>query len=398
MITTFYPPWSFGGDAVYVWQLSNELALRGHHVTVIHCIDSYEMLTGRAPDTGYESHQNVEVHGLKSKYGFLSPLATQQTGYPFFKSERIEEILDNGFDIIHFHNLSLIGGPGLIQYGRGIKLYTTHEYWLLCPTHVLMRFGRVPCVEPHCFLCQLVQKRPPQLWRYTGLMEESLNRLDAVISPSLFGKKLHEKKGLGVPIYHIPNFITEYKYSADPGGGQDMAILKEPFFLYAGRIEKLKGVHNLIPVFKRYTKAKLVIAGKGDYEDYIRRLAQGSPNIEMTGYVTQAELRNLYKRAAALIVPSINYEISPLVIFEAFREKTPVIANNIGGLPEIIEESGGGFVSGSEDELVSAMDRIIDEPSLRKELGAMGYECYHKKWSAESHLKAYFYLIESLRP
>ncbi len=397
MITTFYPPRSFGGDAVYVWQLSNELARRGHHVTVIHCIDSYGIMAGKEPGAVYENHPNVELYGLKSKYGFLSPLATQQTGYPFFKSGRIKEILNKGFDVIHFHNISLVGGPKVIEYGEGIKLYTMHEYWLLCPTHVLMRFNRATCEKPHCFVCQLVQKRPPQLWRYSGLMENSLSKLDAIISPSMFSKKLHEKKGLGVPIYHIPNFIPEDYYSTERGGGYDISFPKEPFFLYAGRIEKLKGVQNLIPVFSRYKKARLVIAGKGGYENEMRELSRGIENIDLIGHLSPHELRKLYKTATALIVPSINYEISPLVVFEAFREKTPVIVNNIGGLPELMEESGGGFVYDSERELVSVMDRLLSEPSLREELGVMGYECYLRMWSAEPHLKSYLALIDSIK-
>ncbi len=396
MITTFYPPWSFGGDAIYVWQLANELARRGHHVTVIHCIDSYEMLAGGEPDAVYENHPNVDVCGLKSKYGFLSPLATQQTGYPFFKSGRIKEILDRGFDVIHFHNISLVGGPKVIEYGEGVKLYTTHEYWLVCPTHVLMRFDRAPCEKPHCLMCQLVHARPPQLWRYTGLIDKSLDHLDAIISPSMFSKKLYETKGLKVPIHHIPNFIPEDNYSTGRGGKYDITVPEEPFFLYVGRIEKLKGIQNLIPLFRKYKKARLVIAGKGEYEGDIRRLALGSLNIDMTGYVPPAGLRNIYKKAVALIVPSINYEISTLVVFEAFREKTPVIVNNIGGLPELVVESGGGFVYNSENEIVSAMDRLIDEPSLREELGTRGYECYIRKWNAESHLKSYFELIGKL--
>jgi len=44
MITTFYPPYSFGGDAIFVERLSSELARRGHHVEVIHCEDSYRLL------------------------------------------------------------------------------------------------------------------------------------------------------------------------------------------------------------------------------------------------------------------------------------------------------------------------------------------------------------------
>jgi hypothetical protein len=47
MITTFYPPYNFGGDGIFVRQLSNELALRGHRVDVIHCIDAYRALSHR---------------------------------------------------------------------------------------------------------------------------------------------------------------------------------------------------------------------------------------------------------------------------------------------------------------------------------------------------------------
>ncbi|MGE5445626.1 MAG: glycosyltransferase, partial [Ignavibacteriales bacterium] len=137
MITTFYPPYNFGGDGIFVHQLSNELAKRGHHVEVIHCIDSYRLLARQEPTKTYDDHPNVTVHGLKSRFGFLSTLATQQMGYPFFKSAQIQRILKRGFDIIHYHNISLVGGPKILEYGHGIKLYTMHEYWLVCPTHVL---------------------------------------------------------------------------------------------------------------------------------------------------------------------------------------------------------------------------------------------------------------------
>ena len=49
MVTTFYPPYAFGGDGVFVQQLSNELAKRGHQVEVIHCRDAYNLLTDRTP-------------------------------------------------------------------------------------------------------------------------------------------------------------------------------------------------------------------------------------------------------------------------------------------------------------------------------------------------------------
>jgi hypothetical protein len=83
MITTFYPPYNFGGDGIFVKRLANELAQRGHQVEVIHCIDAYHLLSSQESQGSYPDHPNVTVHGLKSRFGFLSPLATYLTG--FFK-------------------------------------------------------------------------------------------------------------------------------------------------------------------------------------------------------------------------------------------------------------------------------------------------------------------------
>jgi hypothetical protein len=101
MITTFYPPYNFGGDGVLVQRLSTELARRGHRVDVIH-IDSYR-LAAPLPTDGYRDHPNVIVHGVQSGWGALSPLATQQSGLP------------------------VVGGPKILEYGDAVKLYTLHD-------------------------------------------------------------------------------------------------------------------------------------------------------------------------------------------------------------------------------------------------------------------------------
>ena len=49
MVTTFYPPYHFGGEAMYLYHLTNELARRGHEVTVVHCVDSFNVLTSAPP-------------------------------------------------------------------------------------------------------------------------------------------------------------------------------------------------------------------------------------------------------------------------------------------------------------------------------------------------------------
>jgi len=396
MITTFYPPYNFGGDGIFVRQLSNELAKRGHHVDVIHCIDAYRLLAHQEPTKTYDDHPNVTVHGLRSRLGFLSPLATQQTGYPFFKSASIRRILEKGFDVIHYHNISLIGGPKILEYGQGIKLYTMHEYWLICPTHVLYRFNRAPCTRPHCFLCSLTYKRPPQWWRYFGLLETTVKNVDAFITLSHFSKDMHYQMGLNVPIMNLPPFVPSAEDVLSTPEKQFEETLQEPYFLFVGRLEKLKGLQTLIPIFRHYRKAQLLIAGTGNYEPELQQLANGSANIRFLGFLPQQQLQLLYRQAVAVIVPSLCFEIVPLVVIESFREKTPVVLRNLGGMPEIIEASGGGFVYNTEEELVAVMDRLLAEPSYRQKLGLRGYQAYQQKWTPEAHLKLYFALIHEI--
>ena len=395
MITTFYPPYNFGGDGIFVHRLSNELACRGHHVEVIHCIDAYHLLARQEPAKSYENHPNVTVHGLKSPFGFLSPLATQQAGYPFFKSTSIKQILEKGFDVIHYHNISLIGGPKILEYGTGIKLYTMHEYWLVCPTHVLFRFNRAACTQRHCFTCGLTYKRPPQWWRQGSMMQSAIQHIDAFIAPSRFSKEIHHRMGVNARIVHVPHFV--------PGAGNGAALPlrrneaeQKPYFLFVGRLEKIKGLQTLIPVFRDYKKAQLWIAGEGTYGTHLDHLAQGSGNIRFLGHRTKDELQILYRDATALIVPSLSFEVFALVILEAFMQQTPVIVRNIGGMPEIIQESGGGFAYDTDQQLLMAMDELLRDAVYRNRLGANGYRALKQKWTADAHLKSYLALIDEI--
>jgi len=396
MITTFYPPYNFGGDGVFVHQLSNELARRGHRVDVIHCIDAYRLLSGQRPNATYDNHPNVTVHGLKSPFGLLSPVATQQTGFPFFKSARIRQILAKGFDVIHYHNISLVGGPKILEYGQGIKLYTMHEYWLVCPTHVLFRFNRAVCTRRHCFTCGLTYKRPPQWWRYSGLIQTAVQHVDAFIAPSRFSKEIHHRMGFNAPIVHMPLFVPANDQRSPQFEQPESGECQRPYFLFVGRLEKLKGLQTLIPVFHRYRKAQLWVAGTGNYESTLRRMAEHSDNVRFLGHVSGQQLQSLYRRSLALIVPSICYDAAPLVAIEAFRECTPAVVRNLGGMPEIIQESGGGFIYDTEEKLVGAMDKLLQDPLCRRQLGLNGYNAYREKWTADAHLKSYFALIDEI--
>jgi glycosyltransferase involved in cell wall biosynthesis len=396
MITTFYPPYSFGGDAVYIYRLVNELARRGHMVDVIHDEDSFLLLQPSGANGDFPNHRNVTLHRLKSPAGFLSPLLTQQTGVPFLKEKTIRSILSSeNYDVIHYHNMSLIGIAAL-QYGDAIKFYTTHEHWLICPMHVLWKYDREVCTERSCLRCQLHGKRPPQMWRYFGLMERMLRNVDMFISPSRFTMKKHLDAGLKIPIMHIPYFLSTPLQEHDAKNPEPPH--PRPYFLFVGRLEKIKGVQNLIPVFRKHSEFELLIAGDGTYADTLKSMAAGVSNIQFIGKLSHSRLQSYYRHARAVIVPSICYEVFGIIIIESFSLKTPVIVNNLGALPEVVEDSGGGMIYDTEDQLLSAIRALAGDGDLRDELGRKGYEAFLKYWNEESHMQQYMQLIEQFAP
>src|SRR3954469_13665732 len=106
MVTTFFGSQSFGGDAAYVDRLSRALIRRGHEVHVFHCADAFNAVRGDHPLRPYCPPPGLHVHRLESRFGILSPIATQATGRPYFKAEALaEEIEKVGTDVVHFHNI-----------------------------------------------------------------------------------------------------------------------------------------------------------------------------------------------------------------------------------------------------------------------------------------------------
>jgi glycosyltransferase involved in cell wall biosynthesis len=395
-LTTFYPPYHFGGDGMYIYRLCHALGDAGHHCDVIHCIDSYHLLHAGEPEGYFEDHPNVTVHGLRSRYGWLSPLLTQQSGRPVFKMKRIRAILDSkAYDVIHYHNISLLG-PTVLSLkpvlGEAVKLYTTHEHWLICPTHVLWKYNGKPCDGPECLKCALLHKRPPQLWRYTGLLKRTSRHVDQFLAPSRFTAAMHAERGFPRPVEHLPLFIDR----ADEEWRHPAARPHDrPYFLCVGRLERIKGVHTLIALWKQLPDADLLIAGTGTYEAELRAVAASNPRIRFLGPQTQMQLGPLYYHALACLVPSITYETFGLTCLEAFARKTPAIVRDLGGLPEVVRESGGGFVYRTDAELLDALRRVVASSKLRAELGERGYQAFIRRWSRAAHLEQYFDVLRT---
>jgi len=384
MFTTFYPPFSFGGDAIGVQRMARALAARGHSVTVVHDEDSYLILGGKEP--GNSPPDGVHRIGLRAKNGFLSNLMTQQMGRPTLHAARIRALIDEiAPDILWYNNTSLVGGPGLMALGRGFKVYEAHEHWLVCPTHVLWRHGRELCDARECLKCVLTHRRPPQLWRYTGLVGRMLARADLVIAKSRFSRDKHAAFGLRQQMTVLPYFLPDL----DAGAVAPYSGHPRPYFLFVGRLEKIKGLQDVFPAMDKYPDADLLILGDGDYADELKRQAAANPRIQFLGRKSPDELNAYYRGAQALIVPSVCYETFGIILIESFRLGTPVIARRLGPFPEIVDAAGGGILFSDEGELLAAMRRMQSDEPGRAAMAAAARQAFEDHWREDRVLAAY---------
>jgi glycosyltransferase involved in cell wall biosynthesis len=87
------------------------------------------------------------------------------------------------------------------------------------------------------------------------------------------------------------------------------------------------------------------------------------------------------------------YETFGIILIESFRQSTPVIARRLGPFPEIVEQSGGGELFSTPEELVTAMRRLQSQPSYRARLAAAGYRAYVDRWSESAVVPQYLDIV-----
>ena len=391
MLTTFYPPYNFGGDGIGIQRLSQALARLGHEVTVLQDIDAYNVLhVGEEPCTSDES-DGVEVVRLRSRASMLSVLLTQQTGRPVINGKAIRRFLNHRqSDVINYHNISLVGGPAVLACGEAVKLYMAHDHWLVCPTHVLWRHKRERCTGRECLRCSIAYRRPPQLWRYTGFLERQLRHIDSFIAMSEFSRQKHREFGFSRDMEVVNYFLPERPVALPEGRRPH----ERPYFLFVGRLERIKGLDDVIPLFGRYKDADLLIAGDGEYAPALRALANGLDRVRFLGRIEPGLLDSYYRHALALIVPSVGFETFGIILIEAFRQGTPVLARRIGPFPEIVERGRGGLLFDGPEELLESMRRIQADPLFRSELSESAQQGFTKHWAESAVIPRYLEIVK----
>ncbi|MEJ2252468.1 MAG: glycosyltransferase [Candidatus Lokiarchaeota archaeon] len=149
-------------------------------------------------------------------------------------------------------------------------------------------------------------------------------------------------------------------------------------FGYTGRIIPVKGIDLLIKCFNEIDpkKASLNIYGKLDNGvHYLKKMVKNS-NIFFHGGYNYWDIDKVLSNLDVLVVPSIWYENSPLVIHEAGLAKIPVITSNLGGMAELIIDGKNGFLfePRNVDDLRDKIYRFINQPEL---IEAMSQDSSH---------------------
>jgi glycosyltransferase involved in cell wall biosynthesis len=405
MITTFFGKQSFGGDAVYVERLSQALLQRGHDVDVVHCPAAFQILHDRQPTREYRSPAGLRIHSLgQDSRAKFDVFWSHQTGRMGSWMKFLRCFLEtNQFDVIHLHNISLLGAPQLIpmlrRWQSATLLTTIHDYWWICPLSLLWKNHRGVCQRPDCWSCQLHAGRPVQWWRRKDWFNQTLARVDALIFPSREAQNICLERNLRHPRMEIiPSFVPDGWFAPEtfpaPSSGGD---LPSSCFATAGRLVPEKGFQDLVEAAQGLPDYAFHIAGCGPQESRLRRQARMNPRIRFTGLLPPNQITWLFREACAVVVPSLFPETFCFVAAEALALGVPVVARRRGALEELIRESEGGLLFETVEELRQAMRLLRQDSRLRQELGRHGREAAARLWSEELHVKRYLSLIRQLK-
>lgn len=272
-------------------------------------------------------------------------------------------------NIVITHNLKGIGYliPRAIK-GLKIKhIHTLHDIQLLHPLGLLFK-NKENILDG--FFSKIYQRINIGLFKST----------DIVLSPSKWLLQLHASRGFFQnsrrAVIANPVNIASDQQSHDLFSGNNLFK-----FLYVGQVDEYKGVFLMIEAFNELNaeggekNLELIIIGDGREFKKAQNMVAGKDNIKLLGRKSREETDRYMSISNCLLMPSLCYENSPMVIYEAFASKLPVLASNIGGIPEVFEGGAGIlFEAGNKKDLIRQMKWAVEHREKLKNTGEQSGE------------------------
>lgn len=314
-------------------------------------------------------------------------------------------------DVVHIHHLLLLGAefPHIVR--RTLPdcriVMTLHDYYPLCHHDGLMvrTSGKELCHKSSPDRCHSCFKDIP-LDRFV-LREQHLKALlrtvDRFISPSQFLRQRFIDWGLnGDQIDVIANGLPPRDAPSRKGQPEN----DRPVFGYFGNLNPWKGTSVLLEAARQLIdeglRFELRVHGGAPFQtdsfkDEIARLfKKTAPSVQQRGAYRREDIGELIAAVDCTIVPSIWWENAPLVIGEAQSQRKPVIASNIGGMAEMVQDGVNGITVSPNDPraLAAAMRRMAESPDLRRRLSANA----RKPNDIDTTARRYLTLIDAIEP
>jgi glycosyltransferase involved in cell wall biosynthesis len=389
-----YPPASVGGTEIYTQNLARELSARNHQVFVFYRDDR-----GSAGQTQvkWEQRDGARLCQVLRAYDpeTASPLAQF---LDTFLNADVEQafgtFLDEARpDVVHFQHVALLSYRLIGQAkNAGLPvLLTLHDYWFQCSVSQLVwpdaQVCRGKALGLNCARCVLTARVRPSLLPFLrplaapllqardALVKGAALKADRLISPSQF--LIQKYIEVGFPpegTVHLENGIDVERIRRYPHRPSSKGRVR---VIFLGSLAWQKGVHVLVEAFQGIPAEQAILRIYGspavfpDYAERLHKMADPA-NTSFEGLVPNEEVGRVLADADLVVVPSLWYENSPVVIQEAFAAGVPVIASRIGALAEKIQHGANGFLftPGDVEALRDVLKGLAENPARIENLWA----------------------------
>lgn len=181
-----------------------------------------------------------------------------------------------------------------------------------------------------------------------------------------------------------PKKIALYRYWIDLDLFKPSIKVPKIFtILFVGRLIRKKGIYLFIQLAKKFPKFNFIIVGSGPEEERISQISQSILNITFLGFIPNKELNTIYLQSSILCIPSLYEEGFGRVVIESIASGLPVVASNLGGLPEALDSSVAVLIKPNIKNFTLALKRISN-PNLYYRLKSNCRQFAVKKFSSDN--------------